>query len=73
MPSPRTRKERLKEILETVKKYKQVDVKGLFGMMSLKHGVSKRTFEEYLSALVNAGKIIYDEEKGVITLIEEEK
>ncbi len=73
MPSPQTRKQRLEEILKLVKKFKQVNVKGLFGEMSLKYGVSKRTFDEYLAALINAGKIIYDEEKDVITLVEEEK
>jgi hypothetical protein len=50
-----------------------VNLKGLFGDMSLKFGVSKRTFMEYITALVNSGKILYDEDKDVIVLVEAEK
>jgi hypothetical protein len=38
--------------------------------MSLKFGVSKRTFLEYIRALVDAGKIYYNEDEEVITLEE---
>jgi len=62
MPTPKSRLQRLNEILETLKKNGgEVTFGQLYGEMALKYGVTKSTFWNYLETLKMAGKIDYPE------------
>lgn len=69
MPTPKFRKERLSEIVAAAKKKKELDAWHLYGQMSVKHGISRRAFLEYLEALEEAGLISFDMAKGIIKYV----
>ncbi|MEM2546506.1 MAG: hypothetical protein QXM37_02635 [Candidatus Bathyarchaeia archaeon] len=62
MSTPKTRIQRLNEIVEILKRNGGKATFGkLYGEMALKYGTRKNTFWEYLEALKMAGKIDYPE------------
>lgn len=62
MPTPKTRLNRLNEILEMLKQNNgKMKFKEIYGRMALNHGVTLRTFWDYLASLKIAGKVDYSE------------
>ena len=60
MPSPKTRLERLNEILRILEERGgKARFKEVYAVLALKHGVTRKTFWDYLETLKTAGKIDY--------------
>ena len=60
MPTEEQRKERMQEILQSLKsKGGKAKFKVVYGELALKYGITVRTFWDYLAALEAAGKIKY--------------
>ena len=60
MPSPKTRLERLNEILRILEeKGGKAKFREVFAALALKYGVTRKTFWDYLETLKTAGKIDY--------------
>jgi len=68
MPTQQFRLDRLKDIIDEVKKKKQVPFNAIFAQFSIEYGISRRTFQDYIRTLKDAGKIEYDQFTGKITL-----